>query len=198
MMHGDNIFLNTIVQRIGEPDTFKSFLVKVKKWMEHTTDPITIVLESYSGTTGGIELAKLLTETKLDKHLFSPGDYGTVGGWPSITWMNRSNKKLVIFSSNINDGVFHDATYLNENHWELKTNPGGGVLRRAHMKNMPVLFNHFPSFSFDLSYANFNTKERITARLLEYIKVTKTSPNFIVLNFVDDGDGLMVVTEYDQ
>lgn len=206
----DSKLLTEIISLDRDPVPLLTELITLKKFLEkNPKEIVTIILENY------VSDDQLLDSTfaYLNDYILRPSDWDPVkkGGWPALSWMQKHNKRVVIFNS-------ISATELTYNEWEHVIENQYGTLspqkacqERAQSKRYDgytrylYLCNYFPTFKINLSdsYALVNSKQ-----LTQYITYMKRglggsccknrAPNFIALDFVDEGNGMKWVDFFNK
>lgn len=183
--------------------TIKEFLIA------HPTEIITIFLENYVREKSLIDGAF----RDLEPFILTPADWNPLRkhGWPTIGWMQKHNKRLVIFNSiEKTDLTYYQWQHVVENQWgalypsqAARERPESAAFR-THPRYLYVI-NYFPrlKINFGAGYAIINTTglDAILHRLQEglgkgYAK--KRFPNFVGLDFVDEGDGMQRVLSFNK
>ncbi|MBD2527664.1 glycosyl hydrolase family 18 protein [Nostoc sp. FACHB-133] len=138
-----------ILSRTAFDRKFSETLKEVKNFLDNNpTQIVTLILESY------VNNATLMTQAFDESGVFNyiffekPGDQ-----WPTLNWMIQNNKRLVVFSSKRNDGVFHVWDHMVENVYgnesmELSTSTKNRVESASlddTSKSLAIM-NFFPTF----------------------------------------------------
>ncbi len=196
LAHGENLALN-LLQNPHVPRKVDDFFTTIKYLLDtYPTEIITLYIEDYTEDKGIVKLKSILKKKKLLHQC-----YIKVDKWLKISQMITLNKRLVLITTNqskivYNSNFIMSANDLKENHWDLKINPNGDVIRRNN--GDLTLFNHFKKVSMvELNYEKFNSYNQIYKRVENFIKVLGI-PNYITLDFVEKGDGLKVVNSINE
>lgn len=184
-------------------------LVTIREFLEsHPGEIITIFLENYIHDSSVIDFC--FKNAELEKYILSPSDWDPVvqDGWPTLAWMQEHNKRLVVFNS-------IEKTYFAYNQWQhVIENQWGSIYYPQACKERPescryrsckrylYVVNYFPrlKINFGNGYALINSSG-LTGLLKALRKglgggyCKERMPNFISLDFVDEGDGMKFVNE---
>ena len=194
----------------------KSTLTSMKQWMDANKDAVvTIVLRNVGNFVLG-DLAQPFKDAKLDSLVF--GGKSDVGAaWPKLGDMVKSNKRCVVFAT----GISADATLpwimpLYTFTWEspsqvtsvsggftcTKDKPTAGAIP---VQNSLYIMNHFvddgSAPQVDGEYvipdtsapAKVNTQSSIESHVTACMTSWGLRPNFISLDFADQGDAVKTV-----
>lgn len=195
LMHNKSKILNAI-QHPRKPKKVAFLLDLVKQWLfKDTNTIITLIIEDYGGDRGYDALAQML-DTKGLAELCYVKNKKSSKCW-TLEKMIRRNKRLVIITDHNsakvrNSNVVMTNAVLRENHWEWKR---GGDVRRS--KGALALFNHFKANSSDIvnDYAEINSRRSLLKRIDVFIKALGMYPNYVALDYVEQGDGKRIVKE---
>ncbi len=202
LCHG-NISIDKII-RGGKPplklahalQTIATFLIN------NPHEIVTIFLENYvrqKELIDGTIKAAGLEHTILSPSCWNPATQG----WPTIEWMQKNNKRLVIFNSiEETELTFHVWEHVVENQFGT-LNPVLASKERKESRSYRsstrylYLINYFPrlKINFGRGYELVNSIQ--LNRFLEHLKkglsdgyCKQRLPNFIGLDFVDEGHGM--------
>ncbi len=196
----------------GKPPTpFSEALVCIKQFLDTNNDEIiTIFLENY--VKDKLLLDKEVKATGLDEYILTAADWNPDlhDGWPTISWMKKHNRRLLIFNS-LGETIytFNQWEYVAENQWgTLNKNKASKERKessrwRAKTRYL-YLVNYFPAFQlkFRNPYQQINTRDldiflqEISKGGLDKQYGAQRSPNFISVDFVDIGDAMKHVTAF--
>lgn len=194
---GQNCLTTRLMLKNGEPEPFLNILLQIKEWLKQDPETIiTLQVESRFGEDGAKEaLTHVLQEAKLMDYLYIPQvEPEEINDWPTLEQMRESNRRLVVFSDNPNDGFIHTSTYR-ETRFDL------GRFSRCEMRDddrdtnkmMPLfVLNHFHSLSIRLNgfwrdYESVNSYKSIMERVGLCETEHNMLPNFLVLDFTEEG-----------
>lgn len=197
----------------GEPPTLTGALEIIKNFLsKNKKEIITIFLENY---TKKDDLDIAIKEAKIDKYILKPTDWNPEKnmGWPTLKYLQEKNKRLIIFNQTGETKYAYDEwTNHSENQWgticfnkacqERKESAKCNKLCERYLH----VLNFFPHFYVkSLQRINFakinciNLKNFINEQItngLDKKKVFKNRyPNFIALDFVNEGNPMELVNE---
>ncbi len=165
------------------------FFEHVRKWLDK--DPsaiITIHIESHLDEgRASAALSSILEETGLLSFIYEPYmcDY-----WPTLGELRKINKRLILFSDNPADGSIFVNHYL-ETEYNLSRYASCEMReeQRAPSGSQRRLFllNHFYSLSALADYEAVNAVNNIINRMEQCYQQQKRLPNFIAVDFVEQG-----------
>lgn len=184
-------------------------LVTIKEFLNaHPTEIITIFLENYIKDKSLVDGS--FANAALESLILAPTDWDPLAqdGWPTIGWMQQHNKRLIIFNSiEKTKFAYNQWEHVIENQWgsiyaaqACKERPESRAYR-AHTRYLYAV-NYFPrmKINFGGGYEVINS-----LGLDDCLKRAKRGisggyckerlPNFVCLDFVDEGDGLKRVNE---
>ncbi len=213
LCHGGTV-VNRILRKGKAPMAFSESLTYVKKFLEkNPQEVVTIFLENYVKNKKFLD--KAIYSSGIDKFTLKPADWlmQEHGGWPTLAWMQKENKRLIIFNS-------IGKTKLTFNEWEHVIENQYGTLNihracaerresiawRAKKRHL-YLVNYIPTFkvNFGQSYAKVNsTKLKLMLKQLYRDglgkdKICKNQhPNFINIDFVNEGKALHYVNKINK
>jgi len=194
---GSNCLTTRLMLKNGEPEPFLNVLLQIKEWLKQDPEAITTLqVESRFGADGAEQaLSNLLQEAGLIEYLYIPQvDPEEITDWPTLGQMRESNRRLVVFSDNPNDGLIHTSTYR-ETQFNLSRFSQCEMREdnRDTNKIMPLfVLNHFHSLSVRLNgfwrdYENVNSYQNIMERVGLCETEHNMLPNFLVLDFIEQG-----------
>lgn len=206
-----NHLITRIICRGKAPMPLTEALKTIREFLiENPTEIITIFLENY------VRNAEILDNSfrsaDLEQYILRPSDWDpTDDGWPAIGWMQQKNKRLVIFNSIEKTSLtFHQWLQVVENQWGA-LHPRAACKERWESKKFRsskrylYLVNYFPTLKlkFDKPYVHINSKglDRCMARIrsgLDEGYCTDRLPNFISIDFVDEGNGIKHVLDVNK
>ena len=172
---------------------------------------ISIFLENY------VKSGQLLTDAfkDLNQYLFTPSNFNAQGGrWPSLEWMRKNNKRIIVFCPNgLSVNFFDEWRYHIENQFSTVDIKGASAERGSSRRFTSVnrtlyVFNFFAEFKITaiagtaLQFESINGKKLREA--LEYAmtqgldgqRYKGLKPNFIALDFIEKGDGLDIISKW--
>lgn len=194
---GSNCLTTRLMLKNGEPEPFLNVLLQIKEWLEQDLETIiTLQVESRFGVDGAEEaLSNLLKEAELIEYLYIPQvEPEEIRDWPMLGQMRESNRRLVLFSDNPNDGFIHTSAYR-ETRFDLSRFSQCEMREdnRDINKIMPLfVLNHFHSISMRLNgfwrnYESVNSYQKIMERVGLCEAEHNMLPNFLVLDFIEEG-----------
>jgi hypothetical protein len=180
---------------------FKQFL------LDNPLEVITIFLENYVKDQERLDEA--FKTAGLQDFILQPKEWNPdeQNGWPTLEWMQKENKRLVIFTALEETSLaYHQWEHVVENQWGT-LHPGKASKERkesrAWRKKTRYLYivNYFPwlRFTFGDPYAEINTKG-LKSCLKHIFKgldegyAHERLPNFLSLDYVDKGDAMQHIT----
>ncbi|MFE9661088.1 GDSL-type esterase/lipase family protein, partial [Streptomyces sp. NPDC005955] len=187
---------------------FSQALTTIDTWLRaNPNEVVTVFLEDY------LTEAKLRTEfegaTGLRELIYNPeASEVRKDGWPKVSEMVRTNKRLVVFSSSnvLSDyGVMRQSDWTVENHWSMGPGLGnsdwtcttrwGHVPLVAEEPGFRRLFvmNHFRDLPMAPTYGNDNRKLQDRAERF-CMPAARKKPNFLAIDQYKDGDPMAAVT----
>lgn len=184
-------------------------LVAIREFLEaHPTEVITIFLENYIRNSEKVD--SCFKAAGLETLTLAPKDWDPVAqnGWPTLDWMHKQNKRLVVFNSiEKTQFAYNQWEHVIENQWGSIYYPLACKERPEscrYRKNKRYLYvaNYFPrlKINFGQGYSALNSVgvESFLRHLQKglgggYCK--DRMPNFVSLDFVDEGDGMKCVNE---
>lgn len=187
------------------PMSLQESLIIIKEFLERNKqEVITLFLENYVENKNLLD--KAFRASDIEHLILSPADWNPLQqrGWPTIAWMQHMNKRLVIFNS-------LDKTDLTFNEWEHVVENQFGVLTTKHAcrerkesqqwrgnNRYVYLVNYFSTFKLNLGGAyriiNGVNLDRLMQEISQGLDQTrlykKRSPNFIAVDYVNEGDAM--------
>ncbi len=196
-----NAFLTRLISRGEEPLPLHDLLVTMRTFLENNpTEVISIFLETYVAQPNTV-VDDPFTQAGLGTYILTPDSHSS---WPTLGWMRKENKRLVIFNAQCKtDYCFNAWQNVVENQWGT-LHPVRACRERPESKQWQkydrslYLLNYFPMFnlSFDGSYKHINTNGLDTF-LDKVLKTGLTSgsnrqllPTFLCMDYIDIGNGL--------
>lgn len=187
--------------------TLGKTLIVLRDWLiDHPHEIVTLFLENY------VPNDRLSTEIQAIPEL-SPLIFKKKhkSAWPTIAWMQEHNKRLVIFNENKSGTPISDAhpfMYL----WDEIIESGYATLRKqciareraesyAHQEKSRSLYlmNHFPFLAMTARASKRYNAYHTVRNTVEFCRMKGLAqgknPNFIALDFVDQGSALRLVNE---
>nr|QBK89671.1 MAG: hypothetical protein LCPAC001_01840 [Pithovirus LCPAC001] len=193
LMHGEDKTLNKL-QYPHSPRKVSWLLNKVKLWLKNDPNAIiTLIIEDYTGNEGHNKLIKMLKTRSLFDKCYVVEDNTSL----TLNEMITTDKRLIIITSHNseltrNSPIVMTNEILKENKFDLKKYPQGDEVLR--LDGQLSLFNHFNSFNIPGSnYAKINAHKSIISRINKFKSKFGCYPNYIALDFLDQGDGQDVV-----
>lgn len=189
LAHGKNIALNYI-QNPNVPRKIEIFLIEIRDLLlNNPSEIITLYIEDYTEDRGVVKLKHILKKLKLLDLC-----YVKTNKWLKISQMINTNKRLFIITSHrtevVNNSKFMmSVNILKEN--DYQKNPSGGLVRRKNGEL--ALFNHFKILKLDFA-KKYNSFDKINTRLEGFISSFGVYPNYVTLDYIENGDGMKIVT----
>ena len=207
-----NAWVNKIICA-GKPHMkMHEALVTLREFLEkNPSQIITIFLENYIKDRAIIDGS--FKTAGLEEFILAPSQWDPVAhdGWPTIEWMQKNNKRLLIFNS-------IEKTELAYNQWEHVIENQWGALPFNHAckernesrayrshKRYLYLINYFPrlkvNFGGGYEIVNSTALDVLLTRISRglgngYCK--DRCANFISLDFIDEGDGMKRVNQINE
>lgn len=214
LCHGDCAKVNPIQQPFKVPRDFSEDLIDVKNFLAANPEEIiTLMLENYVFDKELLDnfIKKYIPENSILK----PGDWNTQekGGWPTIDWMIKNNKRLVIFNDkHASPLTFHTWQEVVENMYDVLDRAQASQLR-AEAADLEEFFqrdrylytlNLFPAVPrspIDIALDTINGRD--LRSLINYIVANGIHkglykgryPNFIAIDHVHRGELIEIVRE---
>lgn len=186
-------------------------LKQLKQWLdENPQEVLTLFFEHYADNES---LAADLHAAELSHLILHPKEWNPRDkkGWPTLGWMREHNKRVVVFNENKGHHPLsceHPFWYQ----WEHLIESSHGALNfnkvrkeraeSAHMANNErtlFLLNYFSRITSSQSRSTKNNDPAQLGALIHYCKQHQLAdgrlPNFLALDFVDQGDGLALVND---
>ncbi|GAB4280984.1 MAG: hypothetical protein Tsb0018_10000 [Opitutales bacterium] len=197
-LDGRNCLTTNMFLKNGAPDALLDFLLQVKEWLNEDPDTIiTLIIESRFGEDGAAgALYETFKQADLVRHLYVPQvDPKEIQDWPTLGDLRNVDRRLIVFSDNINDEFIHTSTYR-ETRFDLGKYPKCEMREdgRDTEKMMPLFaLNHFYGISVRLN-GFWKDYEKINAyqNIIERVNLCETEhnmlPNFLVMDFVEEGE----------
>lgn len=207
-----NEWVNSLLCGGKPPATMEEALIVIREFLEkNPTEVITIFLENYVRSKNLSDLP--YKRVGLEKLILRPSDWNPAQKdcWPTLAWMQKHNKRLVIFNS-------IEQTELSYNQWEhvIENQWGALPLRHAtkerpeskryrNVKRFLYVVNYFPRLKVNYGggYHKINSidlgaclKKALQGLGGGYCK--ERLPNFISLDFIDEGNGMHYVNEINR
>lgn len=202
-------WVNKIICAGKPPMKMEEALGVIKEFL--LTNPheiITIFLENYVNDRDLNDSP--FVKVGLKPYILAPSDWDPLkaDGWPTLAWMQKHNKRLVIFNSiEQTELTFNQWQHVAENQWGT-VNPTSAAKERPESaaqrinKRHLYVVNYFPrlKINFGNSYSSINTTglDSCLLRLvagLGHGYGKERLPNFVSLDFIDEGDGMKRVND---
>lgn len=185
------------------------------QWLNaHPNKVLTIFFEMHITSDQLWALVKRMKDVR--KLILTPRDwnpYENDGCWPTLEWMRKKNKRLVIFCGTYTTNFYYTWYHVKETNYST-TDPMEVCKSERHpsykYKAMPrklVLYNYFPRVQtkgiamttccvIDYKVNSMDSLEKLT-KTCQKLKFggRKKWPNFIALDFVELGDGRKFVSK---
>lgn len=184
------------------PSRLSTALEPLKRFLEENPQEVlTIFLENYVKDQELLDGA--FKAAGLQHFILHPESWDPHDGWPTLAWMQKENKRLVIFNALEQTSLaFHQWEHVVENQWGTLHPRKASKERkesRAWRKKKRHLYviNYFPWFRFTFGdpYLEINTKglERCMKHIINGLDddyCTHRFPNFLSIDYVDKGDAM--------
>jgi hypothetical protein len=205
-----SLFINRFLKKGRPPMTLKESLLTIKTFLENNpTEIITIFLENY--VDNGHLLDSAIRSSDIEHFILKPHQWDPCerAGWPTLRWMQQHNKRLLIFNS-------IEKTELTFNEWEhvIENQYGALITKQACAERIEsqkwrrnqrhlYLVNYFSTFKLNLgrAYHAINTvhlqslMREINQGLDSNGLYKMRSPNFIALDYVNEGDAMNYINK---
>ncbi len=203
LMHR-NETVTRVICGVKAPMTLEEALSIIKTFLEENpTEIITIFLENYVMVRECID--EPFMRAGLQELILTPTDWNPLKntGWPTIGWLQKKNKRLIIFDSLGETSLaFNQWQEVVENQWGALALPHAcrerweSKVYRGQDRHLYIL-NYFPKikFNFGSSYATINTSmlQEFIAKAFKGLKdglYKHRLPNFLSIDFIDEGWGM--------
>jgi len=196
----DNGVLSQFQRGFSAPTPVSEFFSQVRDWLNANNQAvITLHLEDRldNGPLGpAAAIEGLLRDAGLLDFVYRPGTQD-VQDWPTLGQMRTTGKRLIIFSDKRSDGMINVASYR-ETKYDLGEFPNcemRGEGRNSNGQRKLFLLNHFYKVSLPsiYDYKGVNSCEEIRRRLESCSQSQRLLPNFIAVDYVEQGDALQIV-----
>lgn len=203
-------FITRLICLGKAPDQLGAALEPLKHFLNNNPhEVVTLFLENHVENKAVLDSAFI--KAGLEEFILTPAHWNPhhKDGWPTIEWMQRSNKRLVLFNSNEQTTLaFHQWHHMAENQWGA-LHPGRAKKERKEsrkwrsFKRHLFAVNYFPMFrlNFGDPYENINSKglsqclQHVIQGLDEGYCVQRF-PNFISVDYIEKGDALEYVNQF--
>jgi len=186
--------------------TLKDTLITIKSFLQkHPDQIVTIQLENY---TPNKIIDSVIERSNISNFILKPSDWNPKDkdGWPTLNWMIKENKRLVIFNSKGSSKYsYHQWIHTSENQYGELDIKKAAQLRKEGARGVHYLWtiNYFGTVTTPVVYpATNSTKLR---KLVDYIlkngrsgKYKNRYPNVIALDYITrgkNGDPLKLINE---
>ena len=196
-----NAFITRLISRGEEPQSLHDILVIMRTFLEkNPSEVISLFLETYLPQPGTI-VDKPFRLSGLESYILRPDSRID---WPTLEWMRKENKRLVIFNAQSRtDYCFNAWQNVVENQWGT-LHPAKACRERPESQQWQkydrslYLLNYFPMFnlSIDGSYRQINTKgldaflKKVLSKGLSSGSNKQLLPTFLCMDYIDIGNGL--------
>ncbi|PKN03482.1 hypothetical protein CVU75_02000 [Candidatus Dependentiae bacterium HGW-Dependentiae-1] len=197
-------------QKIGNFDTLKDALSIMKKFLDsNKQEVVTLILEDY------VDKRELLVKTiesisGLPALILNLSSWNTTSNgnrWPTLEWMQKNNKRLVIFTdkseTKYTPHTWHWVIESGYSSWDMDKvcTERSSSKRYASKPRGLYLLNWFGTTSTEITSAIYNTESKIMSLIKKGMQkglANKRFPNFIALDFVNIGGGMNVVNDINK
>lgn len=196
---------------VDKPRTLASVLEQLTRWLVANPKEIIFVFLENRVNNDKLKNAILgvpgLKDVLLTPQGWNPATHNN--DWPTLSWMQSNNKRMIIFNedksnsrgSNINDPFYYSYAYIIENQYNTfdkkklcKQRSESAVYNP--FKRSLVFFNYFEFSKTDAKDNSYeNLKKVITNCNIDGVPKGK-KPNFITVDFIDQGDVMKLVNEF--
>lgn len=195
----------------GRPMSFVKALKLFKYFLEKNREEvITLFLENYTDAKDlddAIESSGI-QDFVLTPKIWNPNDQE---GWPEISWMQKNNKRLVIFNQRGETKYIYDewSCHFENQHGTININQAckerleslkSGKLRDRYI----YVMNYFPHFyikpiqKINFDQINSQGVRKLLNKMLKSKGHIKRYPNFIAIDFVNEGNLLALVNKINK
>lgn len=191
----------------GRPMSFKKSLKLFKKFLEENPkEIITLFLENYVESK---DLDDSIESANIQNFILRPSIWRAdkKNGWPKLSWMQKHNKRLVIFNQRGESKYIYDewSNHFENQYGEIDIEKASKErvesLKLGELKDRYIfVMNYFPHFyikplqNIDFKKINYFGVRRLINKFLRENKI-KRYPNFITVDFVNSGNLLTVVNK---
>jgi len=196
---------------LQSPQELWTALSAIKHYLDRNRRAIiTIMFESYVDNKGMVDAQ--FNHSGINRYVFDPRKHDVSNkGWPTIGWMRKSNKRLVVLTGGGADGRPNNWDYVVETQYDLgkygNCEVRGETEKNIKKKNVTLLtMNHFYPIAAgqpwvpvgNLSPSAINNYAWLYKRAKKCRESVGRVPNFIALDFVEQGQGLLLVEHINQ
>jgi hypothetical protein len=196
----------------GKPTTFIKSLKIIKQFLEkHQKEIITLFLENYTQSN---DIDNAISKSGIGDLILKPSDWnpGTESGWPHIKWLQKHNKRVIIFNQRGESNYCFDEWICHYENQYGTTDTNRAIKERAesvekanNFRHLYVM-NYFPHFYIKpVQRINFNKinsegTNRLLAKSLSNGLSAKQIyknryPNFIAVDYVNEGNLITLVNQ---
>jgi len=199
----------------GRPATFIKSLKIIKQFLEENPkEIITLFLENYTELN---DIDKAISKSGIIDLVLKPSDWNpcTKMGWPHIRWLQKQNKRIVVFNQR---GESHYCFDEWSSHCENQygtTDTNRAIKERLESKKAShklrhlYVMNYFPHFYVKpiqrINFSKINSqgtnrllKKSITQGLYANKLYKHRYPNFIAVDFANEGNILGLVNHINK
>jgi hypothetical protein len=219
LQKGISTAVGTLLTGSEHYETLQQALIIIKDWVDaHPSEVVTLFIESHvtpEKLNGALMSVKGFAPLVVSPRDWDPNQHN--GEWPTLAWMQNHNKRIVIFdedktSSTLDvEGTAKAKNYLFRYTWHDVIESQYGTLNKEDVckqrpgsqlfnyLNRPLyLLNFFRTLSGPwASSAEDNSYETLKGVIQFCYKEAPNikTPNFIALDFVEQGNGMKLVNE---
>lgn len=176
--------------------TIRTFLVR------NPDAIVTLILESYAPSK---DVAAAISNANLATYCHTQN---TEKPWPTLDTLRKSGKRLVVFSDRVEKGTTAPDWYMYvwqhcwETDWQAVSTDDllNAKQRRGKQSNKLFILNHFITNTFPSRKASkdANSLPFLSRRIAKARKDFGKKPNFLVLDFYEQGDASSIVKRLNQ
>ena len=208
LCHGPCEVTATLFRTTMDTMKLEAVLKEIASFLElFKTEVVTLILENY--VTDHNDLVQAYKKSGIESMILKKTDWDPVAknGWPTLSWMQEHNRRIVIFSDSESDYEFLSGKYIAENRYgetdvsNLNTSKAIQEVPRSKSyrtsKRYLMLVNFFPTLPIDMEVLQAMKNKEITGGKPTYDYATMNSTDIRKLvdaivnkGFVDkDGKG---------
>lgn len=179
---------------------FKTYLLKIKRFLDtHPNEIVSLELENY--VDNNKTNADIRSIPGLSKYVLLPSEYDPAnnkGQWPTLDWMIKNNKRLVIFDSgNSAQYGYNTSDYLTRNMYGTHVVDEACRVRNKGSKSNLVQMNYFGTVASPLPNHNAPSQlQKVWSRCQsKQVVPSGKAPNFVALDNVHLGNAMKWINE---
>lgn len=192
----------------GKPMSLKKSFKIFKEFLEkNDKEIITLFLENY---TEGKDLDDVIEASGIKDLILTPSvwDPCKKDGWPKIKWMQKNNKRMVIFNQKGQTQYIYDewSCHLENQYGTTNVNRASqerleSIAAGKNQDRYIYVMNYFPHFYIKpfqrINFERINSQgvPKLLDNCLKSKVFGKRYPNFIAVDFVNEGNLIRLVNE---